>query len=513
MLAKERMQSSNQVWSNHQALRDSNIEPRASKYAKERWYDASMDILFVVAEMAPLVKVGGVGDIGGSLPRALRRLGQDVRVALPLYKMIDRGAIGAQRVASLPDGAALWTGEHDGLRLYLIEHQAFERDNVYGYDDEAERFLAFCTGVVDSAGAIDWPPDVIHLNDWLTGFVGTRLVGQRDHPWQDVPQVFTIHNLGYRGDFLKPFAHEHALPKDAFKAPRGVSRHVPYSGLAQGLLHARIVSTVSPTYAKEIVEPEMGGALAPLMHALGERVEGILNGIDTNEYDPARDPHLAVNYGIGSLDKRAGNKAVLQQQLGLPASDAPLIGMVTRLFEQKAPDLAASAIEKLLPEAKFQLVVLGTGAPEYEEQLANLAAAHPDRVAVRLAFDYTLGQRIYAGSDMFLMPSRYEPCGLGQMIAMRYGAVPVVRRTGGLADSVSPFDAATASGTGFLFDELTTDALADALCEAIAAYDDKDSWRALQQRGMQSDFSWGNAAQQYVELYKRASNASARSAK
>jgi starch synthase len=466
-------------------------------------YDEAVNILFVVAEMAPLVKVGGVGDIGGSLPRALRRLGQDVRVALPLYKTIDRAAVRAERVASLPDGAALWKGEHDGLQLYLVEHNAFERENVYGYDDEAERFLAFCTGVVDAADAIDWPPDVIHLNDWLTGFVGTRLVGKLDHPWRDVPQVFTIHNLGYRGDFLKPFARAHDLPKDAFKAPRGVSRHVPYSGLAQGLLHARIVSAVSPTYAREILEPEHGGALAPLVRTLGDRLEGILNGIDTDEYDPARDPHLAVNYDVDSLEQRAANKAVLQQKMGLPASGAPLIGMVTRLFEQKAPDLAAAAIAKLASETEFQFVVLGTGAPEHEQQLSDLAAKHPDRIAVRLAFDYALGQQIYGGSDMFLMPSRYEPCGLGQMIAMRYGAVPIVRRTGGLADSVAPYDAANERGTGFLFDDLSADALAAAVREAIGAFDDKLSWRKLQLRGMTSDFSWDNAARRYVELYER----------
>jgi starch synthase len=246
--------------------------------------------------------------------------------------------------------------------------------------------------------------------------------------------------------------------------------------------------------------------MAPLLRSRGANLEGILNGIDNDEYDPARDPHLAVNYDVDSLDKRAANKAVLQQKMGLPASGVPVIGMVTRLFEQKAPDLAVDAIAKLLPDADFQFVVLGTGDPKYEKQLSDLAAKHSDRVGVQLAFDYALGQQIYGGSDMFLMPSRYEPCGLGQMIAMRYGAVPVVRRTGGLADSVVQHDAARSSGTGFLFDDLTPDALAVALRAAIDAHGDKESWRALQQRGMRSDFSWDNAAKRYVELYQRAAN-------
>ncbi len=481
----------------------------ASSFETQRWYDASVKILFVIAEMAPLVKVGGVGDVGGSLPRALRRLGHDVRVALPFYKAIDHSF--AREEAASAGGATVWRAEHEGLPVYLLEHEAFERENVYGYEDDVDRFLSFGDGVLANAGALDWTPDVIHMHDWHTGLLASRLAGGA-HAWAGAATVFTIHNLGYRGDFKQTFAQEHELRDDLFRVPAGVEQNVAYSALAQGILHADFVTTVSPTYAREILETEQGGTLALVLRTLGGRLEGILNGIDTDEYDPARDPHLAVNYDADSLDKRAGNKAVLQQKLGLPADSAPLIGMVTRLFEQKAPDLATAAIEKLLPEAKFQLVVLGTGAPEYERLLSDLAARHPRRVAVRIAFDYALGQMIYGGSDIFLMPSRYEPCGLGQMIAMRYGAVPVVRRTGGLADSVAPYDAGNESGTGFLFDALTPDALASALSEALGAFAGKASWRKLQVRGMRSDFSWDTAARAYVDLYQRATNG-ARSAK
>ena len=436
--------------------------------------------------------------------------GHDVRVALPVYRTIDH-AIAREQVASA-DGATLWRVEQDGLPVYLLEGEAFERENVYGYKDDVARFLSFGDGLLANADALGWRPDVIHMHDWHTGLLASRLAGGA-HAWSNSATVFTIHNLGYRGDFTKAFAREHGLTDELFRVPSGIGTGVAYSALAQGVLHADFVSTVSPTYAREVVQPEQGGKLAPLLRTLGGRFEGILNGIDTDEYDPARDPHLAVNYDAASLDKRVGNKAVLQQQLGLPADGAPLIGMVTRLFEQKAPDLAAAAIEQLLPEATFQVCVLGTGAPKYEKLLSDLASRHSDRVAVRIAFDYELGQLIYGGCDLFLMPSRYEPCGLGQMIAMRYGAVPVVRRTGGLADSVQPYDAASDSGTGFLFDELTPEALAAALGDARASFDDRASWRKLQLRGMSLDLSWENAARHYIDLYIRATNGGQRSAK
>ncbi len=453
--------------------------------------------------MAPLVKVGGVGDVGGSLPRALRRLGHDVRVALPLYKSIDR-SIAREQVAAA-DGATLWRAEHGGLPVYLLEHEAFERENVYGYDDDVARFLSFCDGVLACADQLGWTPDVIHLHDWHTGLVASRLAGGR-HPWSSAAPVFTVHNLGYRGDFKAAFAREHGLAVDSSALPPDVKPGIARSALAQGILHARLVSTVSPTYAREILLPEHGRTLAPLLRALGDRLMGIMNGIDTEQYDPARDPDLVAQFDETSLERRRENKAALQERLGLPASEAPLIGMVTRLFEQKAPDVALAAIEQILPDGEFQFVLLGTGAPRYEEQARNLATRHPDRVAVSIAFDYALGQLIYGASDFFLMPSRYEPCGLGQMIAMRYGAVPVVRRTGGLADSVEPYGAARDTGTGFLFDELTKNALATALREALRVYDDRAAWRKLQQRAMRRDFSWDSAARQYIDLYVRAAD-------
>lgn len=463
----------------------------------------SLNVLFVLAEMAPLAKVGGVGDVGSALPRALRKLDVDVRVVLPYYAAIRRQELPATRIADLPDGAALWETRAADVPVYLIEHERwFDREQVYGYDDDSARFLAFCDGALAAAGPLGWRPDVIHLHDWHAGFAAARLAATAEHPWSNAARVSTIHNLGYPGVFGRAFAKQHGLP---IQTPSGLAPDLPYSALAQGIIHSRLVTTVSPTYAREVLIPQYGGVLVHLLRRLGDRLAGILNGIDTDEFDPATDPHLPATFDADRLDRRSENKLALQERVSLPADgDMPVVGMVTRLFEQKGSDLAAEAVEQLLKKSAFQLVVLGTGDPKYEQQLADLAARHPQRVAVRLAFDVAFGQLIYGGSDCFLMPSRYEPCGLGQMIAMRYGAVPIVRRTGGLADSVQQYDRSRAAGTGFLFDQAAAGAVAGALEDALTAYRDQDAWRALQRRAMAQDFSWHRAARQYTDLYQRA---------
>jgi starch synthase len=464
-------------------------------------------VLFVIAEMAPLVKVGGLGDIGGSLPRALRRLGLDVRVALPKYASIGGDALQLQRLASLPDGAAIWQGEVRGVPTYLVEHEpSFGREQIYGYDDDPARFLAFCDALLASAESMEWKPDVLHLHDWHPGFLATRLVSRPEHPWAGLPLVCTIHNLAFTGPFDDAFARTHGLAAQPRQvgAP-GLPKELPYSALAQGILHADLVSTVSPSYAREIRTPEVGGELSPLLARLGDRLSGILHGIDVEEYDPATDPHLATRFDAEHLERRAENKRALQRRLGLPEDGGvPLVGMVSRLFWQKGPDLAAAAVERLLEQHKLQFVVLGQGDEENERPMLELAARHPRQVAARIEFNQELGQLIYGGCDLFLMPSRYEPCGLGQFIAMRYGAVPLARRTGGLADSIDAYDPAREHGTGFLFEEASAEALAVALEQALAVYRDGAAWRRLQLRGMAQDFSWDRAATEYEELYRRA---------
>lgn len=473
----------------------------------------STKVLFVIAELAPLVKVGGLADIGGSLPRALRRLGLDARVALPYYAAIDGEALALQRLDSLPEGAALWQGEAHGVPVYLIEHApSFGREEIYGYDDDAARFLAFCDGLLAAAESMasaepaeaGWQPDVLHLHDWHPGFLASRLQAQPEHPWAGVPRVSTIHNLVFTGPFDRAFAEEHGLPERALESPPGLPAELPYSALAQGILHADLVSTVSPTYAREILTPEAGGALSPLLERLGDRLCGILHGIDVEEYDPATDPHLAARFDAERIEGRVENKRALQRRLGLPVDDeVALLGMVSRLFWQKGSDLAVAAVERLLAgSGRLQFVVLGQGDEEHERPLLALAKRWPQYVAVRIEFNHELAQLIYGGCDLFVMPSRYEPCGLGQLIAMRYGAVPVVRRTGGLADSVAPYDGAE-QGTGFVFDEASTEALAGVLEQALATYREGTAWRNLQRRGMAQDVSWERAAAQYKELYRR----------
>jgi starch synthase len=466
----------------------------------------STRVLFLTAEMAPLVKVGGLGDVAGSLPKALRKARVDVRVALPYYQSIRKQKVEAKRLVPLGDGAAVWEAGIAGVPVYLVQHDAwFGRSETYGYPDDRERFLAFCDALIAGAEKLGWQPDVLHLNDWHPGFLSTRLIANPLHLWALLPRVATVHNLGYPARFDPPFASRHRFANRALTPPEGLSREIAYSALGQALLHADQISTVSPAYAQEIQSARFGGVLSPLLRRRRERLTGIMNGIDVKEFNPARDKALAARFDLKRLDKRAKNKAALQKAMGLPVDErVPLLGMVSRLVVQKGPDLVAGAVERLLRDkAALQLVVLGTGEEQYEQQLVRLAERYPEQVAVRIAFDVDLGQLIYGGSDMFLMPSRYEPGGLGQLISMRYGCIPIVRRTGGLADSVEPYDG-RGHGTGFAFERPAAGAFAAVLERAVNLFKRRDSWRKLQERAMAVDVSWEAAARQYAALYERA---------
>ncbi len=446
--------------------------------------------------MTPLVKVGGLADVGGALPRALREIGLDVRVALPLYRSIDGDR--AVKRDDLVGGAALWTMDVHGVPVYLIEHEpSFGREAVYGYDDDVGRFLAFSDALLSASGEMDWEPDIIHLNDWHPGAIATRLAANAKHPWSRCALVCTVHNVAFTGEFDDAFARRHSLDVEGEQVARNM--------LAQAVLHADAITAASPTYARELVASDAADGLAALLAPRSERLRGISNGLDVEAFDPSTDKHLAATFAVDSIERRLDNKTALQAKLGFPEdADVPLIGMVSRLFWQKGIDLAVDAIEALLQTRSLQFVALGQGDDENERTLVGLAERHSDRVAVNIGFDEPLGQLIYGGSDIFLMPSRYEPGGIGQLIAMRYGAVPVVHRTGGLADSVSQCEAFRDAGTGFLFDDPTPESVAGALEQAIALYEDRDAWRALQRRGMSQDFSWRTAAESYREVYEEA---------
>ena len=470
-----------------------------------------MRVLFATAEMSPLAKVGGLADVAGSLPKALVSRGQDVRVIMPLHAEIRTAAHGFHRVLADvpvatprgPERVSVWEGEVGGVTVYLVEAaDLFERPAIYGEPDDTQRFLFFSDAVLATVPQLQWLPDVLHLHDWHTAFVAARLRADAGHPLAGAALVLTIHNLPFRGDFDRDFARANGL---AVPPVEGVDESVLASAMALGILSADIVSTVSETYAREILTPEYGAGLDPLLRRREPDLFGIVNGIDPSAFDPATDPYITARFSVADPTPKAENKKALQAELGLPVEPrVPLVGVVNRLFWQKGMDIAADGVREALADTPLQFVVLGTGEREYEERLLALERQHPASVKVVLAYDAPLGQRIYAGADMFLMPSRYEPCGLGQMIAMRYGAVPVVRRTGGLADTVPDDDEHPGEGVGFQFGPAEGPALTRALTRAVGAYGNAERWRGIMHRGMTRDSSWAEAAPKYVRLYEAA---------
>jgi starch synthase len=433
---------------------------------------------------------------------------------MPFHGTIDRANLDLTRLADgievpWPDGpqrASLWRTPVRGVPVYLVENaRFFGRERVYGYDDDNDRFLFLCDALLACAGALDFAPDAIHAHDWHAALAFTRLAAGAPHPWKGCGRVYTIHNLALQGSFDGGWAAHHGIGDRELAPPDGLPGELALSCMAQGILHAGRVNTVSRTYAREITTPEYGAGLDGLLRARSGALSGIVNGIDYEEFDPRTDPHLARHYDADSITLRTENKRALQREAGLPEDDGtPLFGAVTRLWAQKGMDLAAAAFDALLSRHDAQLIVLGTGDEAVHEQLLALQSRFPDRVKIWLDFDPPLGQRIYAGCDIFLMPSRYEPCGLGQLISLRYGAVPLVRRTGGLVDTVEDASADLRTGTGFVFDDATAPALEQACERAAAAYANRDGWRAMQERGMRQDWSWGRAAGEYIELYEAA---------
>jgi starch synthase len=484
---------------------------------------SGLPVLITAVEMSPLAKVGGLADVIGALPLALRRAGVDARVAMPLHGVIDREALHLRQVTKVPvptpRGPRMARLLETSLRevpLYLVENEAlFDRPGIYGEEDDLERWLYFCDALLAAAPRLGegrasgeaWRPTILHLHEWHTAYLGTRLLATPSHPWALCARVYTIHNLALQGPFDQDFSRRHGLSLAALMAPPDLQPDIVFSGMAQGILWSDVVSTVSPTYAREIQTPEFGAGLDALLRSRSDRLAAVLNGLDYEVFDPARDPCITTSYDAETLDRRRENKKALQEEVSLPVRpQVPLAGMVSRLYDQKGSDLVALAFQRLLVERDLQLVVLGTGDALHERMLSDLQAAFPDKAAVALRFDETLAQLIYAGCDFFLMPSRFEPCGLGQLIALRYGAVPVVRRTGGLADTVQNCDLHLSSGTGFTFEAATAQELEHAVERALAAYENPTAWRNLQIRGMSQDFSWNRAAGLYRDMYERASN-------
>ncbi|NDJ76212.1 MAG: glycogen synthase [Chloroflexi bacterium] len=484
-----------------------------------------MRVLFVSAEMAPFAKAGGLGDVVGSLPRALRDKGVDARVLMPLYgpvkaKFDDEIAYRFQFRFNRRSGSAdvyIHYTEHDGVPVYFLESWPFFSGGDYLYTDinwDRERFIFFSQAALAAAWELGqgqdgdpWFPDVLHSHDWHTGLVPFLLHEARyGEDWANVASVHTIHNMAYQGWEAGGFLFEAGVP----------GRHDPHlvyqdkvdNLLGIGIAYADKLNTVSPRHAIELHYPRFGEGLEGLIWVRDQDFVGILNGIDTTAFDPAADRHLAHHYdGANFRTERVKNKRRLQADLWLePDDDMPLIGIVTRLVDQKGMDFALPGVRRLLAESNAQLVALGTGKPEIERQLRALEWDFGWKSKVMIGFDPHLAQRIYAGADLLLVPSRYEPCGLTQMIAMRYGALPVVRETGGLADTVTNFDNGVGdSGTGFMFLFEEPDAVRLTLHWALDTFRrNRSAWERMQARGMALDFSWDEPARQYIALYEAA---------
>ena len=476
-----------------------------------------MKILFVASEVRPYSQSGGLGDVAGSLPKALRAHGVDVRVVFPKYGNIPASRLeGIKYVSSIythlswrEQGASIYTippQNDNDVQVYMIENDYyFGRDGYYGYGDDFERFAFFSKVSLEFLTKINFKPDIIHFNDWQTGLGCTYLrdIYKGFTFYKDMKSLFTIHNLRYQGSFGREILWSVGL-NDGYYTGGDLEFYGNVSLLKAGVIHADAVSTVSETYAKEIQTFAFGYGMDGLLYKRGQeegRLFGIVNGIDTVQHNPAVDPRIFVNYDItNACEKKAENKKGLQAQLGLPELDVPMLGVISRLTNQKGFDIISVALDEILSK-DIQFVVLGTGEGRYEELFRNYAYRYPDKLSAQIVYNDQLAQRIYASSDIFLMPSIYEPCGLCQMFAMRYGTIPVVRKTGGLADTVRHFSPENHEGNGFVFEDFVASGLMWALKQALGYYN-TPHWPLIVKNAMSCDFSWDRSAKAYVELYK-----------
>jgi len=478
-----------------------------------------LKILLASAEVAPFAKVGGLADVAGALPKALAALKHDARVVMPAYRMVlDRwpveDVVEPFELRIRPGvTACAWVKQTriaPDIPVYLVGghphfDQATESRKIYSLDPDPYIFFNRAAAEMVPLLQPAWAPDVLHANDWHTGLLPVYLdLHHRGTPaWSRTARVFTIHNLAHQGEFDFPVLNQAGLPPELFTFDR-VECYGRFNFMKCGLVYSHRVNTVSKTYAREIQTPEYGCRLDGLLRWLAEqgRLSGIVNGIDYSEYNPATDPRIPAHFSADSPEGKALCRAALQKERNLPARrNAAVVGIISRLADQKGFDLIADAAQELL-SLPVQLVVLGTGEPRYEALFRDLAARHPKQVSAEIGFDADLAQRIYAGSDMFLMPSRFEPCGLGQLMSLRYGTIPIVRATGGLADTI--VDYRPGKGTGFVFRDYCTGAMMGAVRRAVGVFADRQEWAGLVQRALRADFSWTSSARRYAALYREA---------
>jgi len=480
--------------------------------------DRNLKILVVSSEVAPFAKTGGLADVAGSLPKALVAMGNDARIVMPRY----RGITDVSTVIDFPVQignrsetciireshieAKLEGGGTKQVPVYFIDnYHYFDRDGLYCHYDEAERFAFFNIAVLEMLKQINFQPDVIHCNDWQSGPIPFLLREKYGHDpfYHRMAAVFTIHNLLYQGNFPRESLRLLNVGGEYFH-PGALEFYGQLSFVKAGLLYADVINTVSKRYAQEIQTPEYGEGFEGLLRKRSQDLHGIVNGINYHEFNPQTDPRIFRAYGPSTVQDKYENKFSLQKEVDLPVKDVPVIGLVSRLVDQKGLDLIADVFDEFIKE-DLQFIVLGAGDKYYEEVLAGMRERYPHKMGLYLGYNGILAQRIYAGSDMFLMPSRFEPCGLGQLISLRYGTVPIVRATGGLADTIVDYNEETASGNGFSFEPYSAEVMLKTIRRALSLYrQEPEKWRRLVINGMEQDFSWNRSGAEYIELFDQA---------
>ncbi len=469
-----------------------------------------MKVLYAASEALPFAASGGLADVAGSLPQALRKRLIGCRVVMPLYSTIKQELKDTMKfitnisvpVAWRRQYCGIFEAKYGGVTYYLLDNEYyFKRDGLYGYYDDAERFAFFSRAILEIIPHIDFKPDVIHCNDWQTALTPLyySTIYATQPGYENIKTVFTIHNIQYQGVYGKELI-DNVVGLDY--SHKNLIEYDDTVNFAKAAIEcANAVSTVSPSYAKEILDPWYSHGLDTILKERSFKLRGILNGIDVENYNPETDKDIFKNYSAEKMTGKATNKRELQKFFGLPEKkDTPVMGMVTRLVSHKGLDLCKAVLDELLATTDIQLVVLGSGDTEYEDFFRGLASRYPEQVGLCLGFIPDLARKIYAGTDLFLMPSKSEPCGLSQMVALRYGSIPIVRETGGLRDSVK--DSGDNEGNGFTFANYNAHEMLHAIRRACEGYSDKKGWKILVKRAMESDNSWGKSANEYIRMYK-----------
>ena len=469
-----------------------------------------MKVLLVASEAAPYAKTGGLADVIGALPSALNKLGADARVILPYYKKIKDKKIADYigyayvRIASRMEYVGVFHTKHDGVDYYFIDNDRyFYRDGFYGFGDDGERFAFFDFAVLEAIKVMDFYPDIIHCNDWQTGLIPYIIKSNyySHYEYNRIKTVYSIHNIQYQGIFPMDMMQILFMP---------YSQSLEFDGcinfMKTAIMESNAITTVSPTYKCEVLTDEYGYKLNNILGLRYFDFYGIINGIDVLKYDPEKDKYIYKNYSVKDvITGKKENKKLLLKEFGLDSSkDVPLFGLVSRLVDQKGIDLLMPIIDDVIQYSNAKFILMGSGDKYYEDFFKNMEAKYPDRIKCYIGYSDPIAQKIYAGSDIFLMPSKFEPCGLGQLIAMRYGTLPLVRETGGLKDTVEPYNKYDQTGTGFSFTNFNAYDLKEVMFLAINTYNnEKDAWKKLINQAMKQDYSWNNSALVYIDLFNK----------